>query len=87
VLPTSIRTTSTCSSCGAGIFGLIAFFAFIGAALLDRGDGTRARVVAVALLLAWCATSVAQFAFQDLFRGPSADTVLGAMLARTGAGP
>jgi membrane associated rhomboid family serine protease len=65
-----------------GIFGLIAFFAFIGAALLDRGDGTRARVVAVALLLAWCATSLLSSHFKTFSEGHLLTLFLGAMLAR-----
>lgn len=65
-----------------GIFGLIAFFVFIGAALLDRGDGTRARVVAVALLLAWCATSLLSSHFKTFSEGHLLTLFLGAMLAR-----
>jgi len=65
-----------------GLFGLIAFLAFILAALVDRGDGTRARVVAVALLLAWCATSLLSSHFKTFSEGHLLTLLLGAMLAR-----
>jgi O-antigen ligase len=66
-----------------GIFGLIAFLAFIAAGLVDRGDGTRARAVAVGLLLAWCATSLFSSHFKTFSEGHLLALFLGAMLART----
>jgi O-antigen ligase len=65
-----------------GIFGLVAFLAFIVAALLERGDGTRARVVAVGMLLAWCATSLLSSHFKTFSEGHLLTLFLGAMLAR-----
>jgi O-antigen ligase len=65
-----------------GIFGLAAFLAFLLAALADRGDGTRARVVAVGMLLAWCATSLLSSHFKTFSEGHLLAFFLGAMLAR-----
>ena len=65
-----------------GIFGLVAFLAFIVAALLERGDGTRVRVVAVGMLLAWCATSLLSSHFKTFSEGHLLTLFLGAMLAR-----
>jgi O-antigen ligase len=65
-----------------GAFGLIAFLVFIFAALVDRGDGTRARIVAVGLLLAWCATSLLSSHFKTFSEGHLLTLFLGAMLAR-----
>lgn len=65
-----------------GIFGLVAFLAFILAGLADRGDGTRARVVAVGMLLAWCATSLLSSHFKTFSEGHLLAFFLGAMLAR-----
>jgi O-antigen ligase len=65
-----------------GILGLAAFFAFILLALVDRGDGTRARVVAVGMLLGWCATSLLSSHFKTFSEGHLLALVLGVMLAR-----
>jgi O-antigen ligase len=65
-----------------GILGLVAFLAFILAALLDRGDSTRARVIAIAMLLGWCATSLLSSHFKTFSEGHLLALVLGAMLAR-----
>jgi O-antigen ligase len=65
-----------------GIFGLVAFLAFIIAALMDRGDGSRARIVAVGMLLAWCATSLLSSHFKTFSEGHLLAFFLGAMLAR-----
>lgn len=75
-----------------GIVGLAAFLAFILAALLDRGDGTRARIIAVSMLLGWCATSLLSSHFKTFSEGHLLALVLGAMLARPqgqldGSGP
>jgi O-antigen ligase len=65
-----------------GIFGLVAFLVFIAAGLADRGDGTRWRVVAVGLLLGWCATSMLSSHFKTFAEGHLVTLFLGAMLAR-----
>ncbi len=65
-----------------GILGLVAFLAFIITALVDRGDGTRARVIAVGMLLGWCATSLLSSHFKTFSEGHLLALVLGAMLAR-----
>jgi O-antigen ligase len=65
-----------------GIFGLVAFLGFILAALKDRGDGTRARVVAIGMLLAWCSTSLLSSHFKTFSEGHLLAIFLGAMLAR-----
>jgi O-antigen ligase len=65
-----------------GVVGLVAFLAFLVAALVDRGDGTRARFVAVGLLLAWCATSLLSSHFKTFSEGHLLALFLGAMLAR-----
>ncbi|HTN49195.1 MAG TPA: O-antigen ligase family protein [Burkholderiaceae bacterium] len=65
-----------------GLLGLIAFFGFIAAALFDRGDSTRARILAVGMLLAWCATSVASSHFKTFSEGHLLTFFLGVMLAR-----
>jgi O-antigen ligase len=70
-----------------GIFGLLAFLGFIAAALADRGDSTRARVVAVGMLLGWCATSLVSSHFKTFSEGHLLTFFLGAMLARPVAAP
>ncbi len=65
-----------------GIVGLLVFLLFIGLALADRGDGTRARVVAVGMLLGWCATSLLSSHFKTFSEGHLLTFFLGAMLAR-----
>jgi O-antigen ligase len=65
-----------------GIVGLMAFLAFIIVALVDRGDGTRARIIAVGMLLGWCATSLLSSHFKTFSEGHLVALVLGAMLAR-----
>jgi O-antigen ligase len=65
-----------------GILGLAAFLAFIIAALVDRGDGTRARIIAAGMLLGWCATSLLSSHFKTFSEGHLLTLVLGAMLAR-----
>ena len=65
-----------------GIVGLLAFLLFIGLALTDRGDGTRARLVAIGLLLGWCATSLVSSHFKTFAEGHLLTFFLGAMLAR-----
>jgi len=65
-----------------GIVGLLAFLLFIVMALADRGDGTRARIVAVAMLLGWCATALVTSFFKTFAEGHLLALFLGAMLAR-----
>jgi O-antigen ligase len=65
-----------------GIVGLAAFLVFIVAALADRGDGTRARVLAIGLLLGWCATSLLSSHFKTFSEGFLLSLALGALLAR-----
>jgi hypothetical protein len=65
-----------------GLLGLLAFLAFIALALGDRGDGGRLRVVGVAMLLAWCATSLLSSHFQTFAEGHLLAFFLAAMLAR-----
>jgi O-antigen ligase len=65
-----------------GIVGLVAFLVFIAMALVDRGDGTRARVLAIGMLLGWCATSLVSSHFKTFSEGFLLALVLGAMLAR-----
>jgi hypothetical protein len=65
-----------------GILGLVAFLAFIVTALVDRGDGTRARIIAVGMLLGWCATSLLSSHFKTFSERHLLALVLGAMLAR-----
>jgi O-antigen ligase len=65
-----------------GIFGLLAFLGFIAAALADRGDSSRARIVAVGMLLGWCATSLLSSHFKTFSEGHLLTFFLGAMLAR-----
>jgi O-antigen ligase len=65
-----------------GVVGLLAFLVFIGLALADRGDGTRTRVVAIGLLLGWCATSLVSSHFKTFAEGHLLTFFLGAMLAR-----
>jgi len=65
-----------------GMLGLVAFLVFIAAGLADRGDGTRWRVVAVGLLLGWCATSMLSSHFKVFSEGHFIALMLGAMLAR-----
>jgi O-antigen ligase len=65
-----------------GILGLMAFLGFIIAALVDRGDGSRARIIAVGMLLGWCATSLLSSHFRTFSEGHLLTLVLGAMLAR-----
>lgn len=65
-----------------GAFGLLAFALFIVLALADRGDGTRTRVIALAMLLGWCATSLFSSHFKTFAEGNLLALVLAAMLAR-----
>jgi O-antigen ligase len=65
-----------------GLVGLIAFLGFIAAALLDRGDSSRARIVAVGMLLGWCATSLLSSHFKTFSEGHLLTFFLGVMLAR-----
>ena len=65
-----------------GLLGLLAFLAFVALALVDRGDGGRARVIAAALLLAWCTTSLLSSHFQTFAEGHLLAFFLAAMLAR-----
>jgi O-antigen ligase len=65
-----------------GALGLAAFFVFIVLALADRGDGTRARVLASGLLLGWCATSLLSSHFKTFSEGFLLALALGALLAR-----
>jgi O-antigen ligase len=65
-----------------GILGLLAFLAFITLALADRGDGGRTRIIAVGMLLAWCATSLLSSHFQTFAEGHLLAFFLAAMLAR-----
>jgi O-antigen ligase len=65
-----------------GLVGLLAFLAFIGLALADRGDGGPTRLIAVGMLLAWCATSMLSSHFQTFAEGHLLAFFLGAMLAR-----
>jgi O-antigen ligase len=69
-----------------GVFGLAAFLLFIALALADRGDGTRARWVAVGMLLGWCATSLFSSHFKTFSEGHLLAFFLAAMLARPVAG-
>lgn len=70
-----------------GIFGLLAFLGFIAVALADRGDSTRARVLAVGMLLGWCATSLVSSHFKTFSEGHLLTFFLGAMLARPVTAP
>ena len=65
-----------------GVFGLLGFLAFIGLAFADRGDDGPARVIAVGMLLAWCATSMLSSHFQTFAEGHLLAFFLAAMLAR-----
>jgi O-antigen ligase len=65
-----------------GVLGLLVFLGYILATLLDRGDGSSARWVAVATLLAWCATSLFSSHFKTFAEGHLLAMFLGAMLAR-----
>jgi hypothetical protein len=65
-----------------GVLGLLAFLAFIVLTLADRGDGGRARIIAVGMLLAWCATSLLSSHFQTFAEGHLLAFFLAAMLAR-----
>lgn len=65
-----------------GLLGLLAFLAFIGLALADRGAGGRWRVVAIGMLLAWSATSMLSSHFQTFAEGHLLAFFLAAMLAR-----
>jgi len=65
-----------------GIVGLVAFLAFIVLALVDRGDGSRARIAAIGLLLGWCATSLFSSHFKTFAEGHLLTVMLGALLAR-----
>jgi O-antigen ligase len=65
-----------------GILGLAAFVLFIVLALADRGDGSRARVLAVGMLLGWCATSLLSSHFKTFSEGFMLSLILGTMLAR-----
>jgi len=68
-----------------GLLGLAAFLAFIALALADRGDGGATRLLAVGILLAWCATSLLSSHFQTFAEGHLLAFLLAAMLARPGA--
>jgi O-antigen ligase len=65
-----------------GIIGLIAFLSFIALALADRGDGGPTRLIAIGMLLAWCATSMFNSHFQTFSEGHLLAFFLAAMLAR-----
>jgi len=65
-----------------GAVGLIAFLLYIALALADRGDGSRARIVAAAMLLGWCATSLLSSHFKTFAEGNLLAMFLAAMLAR-----
>jgi O-antigen ligase len=65
-----------------GILGLLVFLSFIALALADRGDGGATRLIAVAMLLAWCATSLLNSHFQTFAEGHLLAFFLAAMLAR-----
>lgn len=65
-----------------GILGLSAFLAFIGLALADRGDRGPTRVLAIGILLAWCATSMFSGHFLTFAEGHLLAFLLAAMLAR-----
>lgn len=65
-----------------GVVGLLAFLLFLALALTDRGDGTRTRIVAVAMLLGWCATSLLSSHFKTFAEGNLLAIFLAAMLAR-----
>jgi heptosyltransferase-3 len=65
-----------------GIVGLAAFLVFIATALTSRGDGSRARIVAVGMLLGWCATSLLSSHFKTFAEGHLLAFFVGAMLAR-----
>lgn len=65
-----------------GVFGLLGFLAFVALAFADRGDGGPARVIAVGMLLAWCATSMLSSHFQTFAEGHLLAFFLAAMLAR-----
>jgi len=68
-----------------GLVGLAAFLAFIALALADRGDGGPTRLLAIGLLLAWCATSLLSSHFQTFAEGHLLAFLLAAMLARPAA--
>jgi len=65
-----------------GVLGLLVFLSFIVLALSDRGDRGPTRVIAVAMLLAWCATSLVNSHFQTFAEGHLLAFFLAAMLAR-----
>ena len=65
-----------------GIVGLMAFLSFIALALADRGDGGSTRLIAIGMLLAWCATSMLSSHFQTFSEGHLLAFFLAAMLAR-----
>jgi O-antigen ligase len=65
-----------------GLPGLLVFLGYILAAALDRGDGSSARWLAVAILLAWCATSLFSSHFKTFAEGHLLSMFLGVMLAR-----
>jgi len=65
-----------------GIVGLIAFLSFIALALADRGDRGPTRLIAIGMLLAWCATSMLSSHFQTFSEGHLLAFFLAAMLAR-----
>jgi O-antigen ligase len=70
-----------------GLVGLAVFLTFIGLALADRGDGGPTRLVAIGLLLGWCATSLLSSHFQTFAEGHLLAFLLAAMLARPIAAP
>lgn len=65
-----------------GLLGLLAFLSFIALAAADRGDGAPTRIIALGMLLAWCATSLLSSHFQTFAEGHLVAFFLGAMLAR-----
>jgi O-antigen ligase len=65
-----------------GIIGLLVFLGFIVTALADPGDRSRARAIAVGMLLGWCATSLLSSHFKTFSEGHLVTLFLGAMLAR-----
>ena len=65
-----------------GIVGLMAFLSFIALALADRGDRGPTRLIAIGMLLAWCATSMLSSHFQTFSEGHLLAFFLAAMLAR-----
>jgi len=65
-----------------GLVGLAAFLAFLALGFSDRGDGSRTRLVAVAVLAGWCASGLFTSHFKTFAEGHLLAIFLGAMLAR-----